>query len=94
MIRMESRANKYSFMRVEKVTDTRSDRNVRLYREVYGKYDTLENLPLEDNTNEIDMYQLEEILHDNSSRKEKEDITRKLDILEQKKRNIDKKYFL
>ena len=81
-------------MRVEKVTDTRSDRNVRLYREVYGKYDTLENLPLEDNTNEIDMYQLEEILHDNSSRKEKEDITRKLDILEQKKRNIDKKYFL
>lgn len=90
VIGMESRSNKYSFVDNEEITSTRSDRNARLYREVYGKYDTSGNLPLEDNTNEIDMYQLEKILHDNSSRKEREEITRKLDVLEPKKRNIDK----
>ncbi len=42
----------------------RSVKNQNLYKEVYGKYDDLENLPIPDNTNEIDIDKLKEILEE------------------------------
>lgn len=68
---------------------TRSSRNARLYKQVYGSYDDLENLPLEDNTNEIDMAKLRELVLNNNTEKEKEFLKDNLNILEQKKRRID-----
>lgn len=40
----------------------RSSKNVRLYREVYNDYDNLDNLPIPDNTNEIDRTELEKMV--------------------------------
>lgn len=68
---------------------SRSSRNAKLYKQVYGNYNNLENLPLEDNTNEIDMAKLRELVLNNSSNKDKEIIRENLNILEQKKRIID-----
>lgn len=59
---MESRTLKYMSTGTNESTATRSSRNSRLYREVYGKYGELDNLPLEDNTDEIDMARLREIM--------------------------------
>ena len=82
---MESRVNKYSSNNMP----SRSTRNARLYREVYGKYDDLNNLPLEDNTDEIDMNRLQELLRDNKETREKKTEDKYLNIIEQRKRNID-----
>ena len=82
---MESRVNKYSSSNMP----SRSTRNARLYREVYGKYDDLNNLPLEDNTDEIDMNRLQELLRDNKETREKKTEDKYLNIIEQRKRNID-----
>ena len=68
---------------------TRSSRNAKLYKQVYGSYDDLENLPLEDNTNEIDIAKLRELVLNNNTEKEKEILKDNLNILEQKKRRID-----
>lgn len=69
---------------------TRSSRNSRLYKEVYGKYGDLDNLPLDDNTDEIDMERLREIIS-NTSHNDKEDKAtyQSLNILEERKRKID-----
>ncbi len=68
---------------------SRSNRNSKLYRQVYGKYQNLDNLPLEDNTDEIDIDSLKELLirSENKTRNTHEDIN--IDILEPKKRSID-----
>lgn len=68
---------------------TRSSRNSKLYRNVYGKYEDLDNLPIEDNTNEIDMEKLRELVLNNNSAKENKQIKENLNILEQRKRQID-----
>ncbi len=81
---MESRVDKYSSNDVS----SRSTRNAKLYREVYGKYDSFDNLPLEDNTDEIDMNRLQEILHDDKKEIRRED-NHRYNVLEQRKRNID-----
>lgn len=67
---------------------TRSSRNAKLYKQVYGSYDDLENLPLEDNTNEIDMAKLRELVLNNNIEKDKEVLKDNLNILEQRKRRI------
>lgn len=59
---MESRTLKYMDTGNNEQTNTRSSRNSRLYREVYGKYGDLDNLPLQDNIDEIDMTRLKEIM--------------------------------
>lgn len=41
---------------------TRTTKNANLYKEVYGNYTGLENLPIADNTNEINMEDLQEIV--------------------------------
>ena len=82
---MDSRVSKYSSDSVS----SRTSRNARLYKEIYGKYDELNNLPLEDNTDEIDMARLKEILHDNESKREIVKVDKYENIVEQRKRNID-----
>lgn len=88
---MESRVNKYYSNNFDNnsINATRSSRNARLYREVYGKYEDLDNLPIEDNTNEIDMEKLREIVLNNNNTKETEQVKENLNILEQRKRRID-----
>ena len=79
---MESRVDKFSSFE----GGSRAARNARLYKEVYGKYDNLDNLPLEDNTDEIDMNRLQEILRSNkvdSSRKKYDD---SIGVIEKKKK--------
>lgn len=84
---MENRIDKFS----NEVTPSRSARNARLYKEVYGKYDNLNNLPLEDNTDEIDMNKLQEILDksDIDKYRKRQEETRQYNVIEQRKRNID-----
>lgn len=89
---MESRAEKYHTENLAYGANssgvTRSDRNARLYRQVYGKYNDLDNLPLDDNTDEIDMEKLKELVHSYDKKEEKE-IRENLNVLEQRKRRID-----
>ena len=68
---------------------TRSSRNAKLYKHIYGEYEDLDNLPIEDNTNEIDMAKLRELVLSNNSKIEDEQIKENLNILEQRKRRID-----
>lgn len=65
---MESRAFKYMDT-INEVSGacTRTSRNSRLYREVYGKYGELDNLPIQDNTDEIDMEKLREMVNPKAS---------------------------
>lgn len=91
---MESRINKYNADGYSQdfsssSLSTRSSRNANLYREVYGKYGDLDNLPIEDNTNEIDMAKLRELVLNKEDKKEEREIRDNLNILEQRKRRID-----
>lgn len=91
---MESRVKKYYAKSDEHAIEestriTRSSRNAKLYRQVYGKYGELDNLPIEDNTNEIDMQKLRELVSNTKEKKEEKEIKEHLNILEQRKRRID-----
>lgn len=57
---MNSRMEKYY---EEQAKFKRTTRNANLYKEVYGNYANLENLPIADNTNEIDIKDLKEIVN-------------------------------
>ncbi len=86
---MDSRSNKYyAEDQHNSALLTRCSRNTKLYKEVYGRYENSGNLPLEDNTDEIDMEKLKELVlkQKNSQNKEIKD---HLNIIEQRKRNID-----
>lgn len=72
-----------------KVLETRSSRNAKLYRDVYGDYDELDNLPVEDNINEIDIKKLRELVLGSEQSEDSKQIKENLNILEQKKRIID-----
>lgn len=90
---MDSRVDKY-YGDVDTIstTQTRSSRNARLYRQVYDEHGDLENLPLADNTNEIDMDKLKKLISEMNVKEEESGHTYSYDdlnILEKKKRNID-----
>ena len=87
---MESRTNKY-FDDIDVTAQTRSSRNSRLYREVNDKYGDLDNLPLADNTDEIDMDKLKKMIADMNKKDDTLNypMDEELNILEKKKRNID-----
>lgn len=70
---------------------SRSSRNSKLYKQVYGSYRGLDNLPMEDNTDEIDMDRLKEILSNNRTRERNVNNRDNLDVIEPRKRNIDDK---
>lgn len=66
---MESRMDKY--YRENNSEMQRSSKNAKLYREVYQTYNDLENLPIPDNTNEIDIPELRKMVQ-----REKQDLTK------------------
>lgn len=68
---------------------SRSSKNSKLYREVYGKYENLDNLPIEDNTDEIDMEMLRELVYNNDNNIENRSIRESLELIDVKKRNFD-----
>lgn len=88
---MDSRSNRYSMYEnidnENQISSTRSSRNKKLYKEIYGRYDSLENLPLEDNTDEIDMEKLRELV--SNEKKTTKEFKCNLNPAEQRKRNID-----
>jgi len=90
---MESRLDKYYIENLESETEscasTRSNRNAKLYRQVYGKYEDLDNLPIEDNTDEIDLDRLKELISNSNKEQTKRDLREHLDILDTRKRKID-----
>ena len=87
---MDNKADKY-YDDSDVMTQTRTSRNSRLYREVSDKYSDLDNLPLEDNTDEIDMDKLKKMIADMNKKDDSfsRPIDKDLNILEKKKRNID-----
>lgn len=89
---MISRAEKYSKEELGQSNGsmpTRCSRNSRLYKEVYGKYGNLDNLPIEDNTDEIDMERLKELVSHKESPKQLESSKENLNILEKRKQQVD-----
>ena len=89
---MNSRVDKYYYNNLSNNTSsnsTRSGRNARLYKEVYGKYGDLDNLPIEDNTDEIDMERLKELISNSTPRQERQKNIENISVLEKKKRKID-----
>lgn len=64
LLGMESRMDKY--YREDDPRMKRSSKNARLYQEVYNNYDNLDNLPIPDNTNEIDRVELERMVKGDS----------------------------
>lgn len=84
--------------RVEKYTNdntymenyvSRTSKNAKLYRQVYGKYETLDNLPIDDNTDEIDMEKLKELVSTSHNNTEQKELRESLNILDTRKRKID-----
>ncbi len=57
---METRMEKY--YKQDTTKNKRTIKNQHLYKEAYGNYQELENLPIPDNTNEIDINKLKELL--------------------------------
>lgn len=89
---MNSRVDKYYDNNLSNNTSsnsTRSGRNARLYKEVYGKYGDLDNLPIEDNTDEIDMERLKELISNSTPKQERQKNIESISVLEKKKRQID-----
>lgn len=87
---MESRTNKQNIDNNSNNVLSRSSRNSKLYKEEYNKYQEFDNLPIEDNTDEIDMDSLKKLL----TRTDKNDRAyhneeKYTSILENKKRAID-----
>ena len=68
---------------------SRTTKNARLYKEVYGKYEDLDNLPIEDNTDEIDIETLKELISNNHHQDEHQSLREELNILDTRKRKID-----
>ena len=67
---MESRMEKYHNVDIEEFQ--RSKKNSDLYKEVYGNYGEFEDLPISENTNEIDMENLKSLVGSRTlKRKEK-----------------------
>ena len=85
---MESRVDKHFSGDNSRATMSRSNRNARLYQQIEDNYQDFDNLPVESNTNEIDMEKLKEML--NKKEEKKRTFTNEIDLelLEKKKSNI------
>ena len=78
-------------VKITNTEKTRSNRNAKLYKQIYNDYENLDNLPIEDNTNEIDMDKLRELVKNNNIEKEEIVLEKDLNVLEQRKRRIDER---
>ena len=70
VVNMESRMNKYQEFDIEEFQ--RSKKNANLYKEVYGNYDDFDDLPIPENTNEIDIENLKSLVGSRTSRRKAE----------------------
>lgn len=77
---MESRMEKYHEIDIEEFQ--RSKKNADLYKEVYGNYSDLEDLPIPENTNEIDIENLKSLVTGRTA-KRKETIEKEELIIEE-----------
>lgn len=77
---MESRMEKYYEVDIEEFQ--RSKKNANLYKEVYGSYGDFEDLPIPENTNEIDIENLKSLVGSRNS-KIKEKVKNRESFLEE-----------
>jgi len=77
---MESRMEKYHEIDIEEFQ--RSKKNADLYKEVYGNYSDFEDLPIPENTNEIDIENLKSLVTGRTA-KRKEQIEKEELIIEE-----------
>jgi len=80
---MESRTMKYMDT---SMASSRIERNSRLYKEVYDKYNEGDNLPLQDNSSLIDINKLREIVN---GEEEKRCVPNKIDNIYDKKEKVN-----
>lgn len=86
---MSSRVMKYQEDNTYTNNTSRTLKNANLYRQVYGKYENKDNLPIDDNTSEIDMKKLKELVTSTNNKEEQKNLRESLNILDTRKRKID-----
>lgn len=86
---MSSRTDKYIDDDTYTNNISRTTRNANLYRQVYSKYEDSDNLPIDDNTKEIDMEKLKELVSSTNDKEEQKNLRESLNILDTRKRKID-----
>lgn len=64
---MDSRMDKYNNTDIENFS--RSKKNAFLYKEIYGNYSELENLPIDEHSNEMEISNLDSLLPKRSNKK-------------------------
>lgn len=64
---MDSRMNRYNNTDIENFS--RSKKNASLYKEIYGNYGELENLPIDEHSNEREISNLDSLIPKRSSKK-------------------------
>lgn len=64
---MESRTDRYQELDIDNFQ--RSKKNADLYKEIYGNYDSFDNLPIPENTNEIDIENFKSLVESRSSKR-------------------------
>ncbi len=79
---MESRMERYEEINIDNCK--RSVKNADLYRQVYGGYADFEDLPIPENTNEIDIENLKSLVGSRVTRKKELAEEAKIDINEEK----------
>lgn len=63
---MNSRMDRYETTSDEHLT--RSEKNASLYKEIYGNYDSFENLPIDEHSNEMEISNLDSVISKRSTR--------------------------
>ena len=82
---MKSRMERYNELDIEDYQRTK--KNATLYEEVYGDYDNFENLPLEDNINEINIENLKSLMGTRTSRLKEKIEQEEIEIQDEEKKD-------
>jgi len=88
---MESRMEKYHEVDIEEFQ--RSKKNAKLYKEVYGNYGDFEDLPIPENTNEIDIENLKSLVGSRNSRRKELIDTEQSNLEESMNMSIEEKVY-
>ena len=86
---MKSRMERYNELDIEDYQRTK--KNATLYEEVYGDYDNFENLPLEDNMNEINIENLKSLMGTRTSRLKERIEQEEIEIQDEEKEEVKEK---